>query len=105
MSRGWPLARSGTPEKRSSDGLFVDLVFFPEQAQGLALLALLVRIGARSWKIMVGDGVYGAADQECDPPLRFDQLVRQRTLIQVHARSGECPDRTARGELRGPLDP
>ncbi len=65
----------------------VEVVFFAQRAQVLALLALFVGIEARLLELVVGDGVLHAMDDELDALLHVGDLVGQRGLAQLDARA------------------
>ena len=64
------------------------MVFFAKGAQVLALLAFLVRVEARLLELVVRDGVLHTVDDELDALLDFGNLLGQRSLAQLYARSG-----------------
>ena len=72
----------------NAGGGVVEVVFFAQGAQVLALLAFLVRVEARLLELVVRDGVLHAVHDELDPLLDFGDLLGQRSLAQLHARAG-----------------
>ena len=76
------------------------MVFFAKSAQVLALLAFLIRVEARLLELVVRDGVLHTVDDELDALLDFGNLLGQRSLAQLHARSGfiDQVDRLVRQE-------
>ena len=88
---GTPVQRATTSSMSSlrdhAHGGFVDVVLLAQQAEVLALLALLVGIEARLLKFVVGDGVFHAVDHELDALLHVDHLFGQGALAQLDARA------------------
>ena len=65
----------------------VEMIFFAQGAQVLALFPLLVGVEARLLELVVRDGVFHAMDDELDALLDFGQFLGKRSLAQLHARS------------------
>ncbi len=57
-------------------GGFIQMMFFPQGAQVLALFAFFVRIEARLFELMVRDGVLHTVDDELDALLDVSNLFR-----------------------------
>ena len=64
------------------------MIFFAKSAQVLALFAFFVRIETRFLEFVVRDRVLHPVNDELDTLLDFGQLLGQRSLAQLHARSG-----------------
>ncbi len=65
----------------------VDVVLLSQQAQALALFALLVRIKARFLELVVRDGILHAVRHELDALLHVDDLFGERALPQLYSRT------------------
>src|SRR4029077_20677423 len=68
-------------------GRFVEMIFFAKSAQVLALFAFLVRVEARLLELVVRDGVLHAVNDELNALLDFGDLLRERSLAQLHPRA------------------
>src|SRR4029077_6178477 len=62
--------------------------FLAKSAQVLALFAFFVRIETRLLELMVRDGILHPMNDELDSLLYLGELLRQRSLAQLYARSG-----------------
>ena len=71
-----------------SRGRFVEMIFLAQGAQVLALLTFFVGVKTCLLELVIRDGVFHAMHDELDALLDFGQLFRQRSLAQLHARSG-----------------
>src|SRR5579863_9826139 len=69
-------------------GRFVQMIFFAKSAQVLALFAFLITVETRLLELVVRDGVFHAVNDELDAFLHLGQLLRQRSLAQLHTRAG-----------------
>src|SRR5437660_773812 len=72
----------------NAGGGFIEVVFFAQGAQVLALFAFLVRVEARLLELVVRDGVLHTVDDELDSLLDLRDLLGQRGLAQLHAGAG-----------------
>src|SRR5579872_3003314 len=68
-------------------GGVVQVVLFAQATEVFALFPLLVGVETSLLKLVVGDGVFHAVNNELDPLLRLDNLLRQRGLAQFHPRA------------------
>src|SRR5271169_107890 len=67
---------------------FVQMIFLAQRPQILALFTLFVRVEASLLELVVRDGVLHAMHDELDALLYFGDLLRLRSLPQLHPCSG-----------------
>src|ERR1039458_2123416 len=69
-------------------GRLVQMIFFAQGAQVLALFAFFIRVETRLLELVVRDGVFHAMHDELDALLDFGQFFGQRSLSQLYSCSG-----------------
>ena len=69
-------------------GRLVEVIFFAQGAEVVALLAFFVGVEARLFEFVIRDGIFHAVHDELDALLDFGDLFGKRGLAQFDAGSG-----------------